>query len=134
MHQLFTLEANETDGRMQSFVVYTPLVQALSNPPDYEPTFNSRSVCLHETHAARGADEAGYSCSGGFDINGDGFSDFIIGAPSGGTAGEFNGEAYVVFGQVRDDISISAKVEHERTKSYRASTCNNTEYCICHTI
>ncbi|CAM9630564.1 unnamed protein product [Pylaiella littoralis] len=45
------------------------------------------------------SDEAGYSCSGGFDINGDGFSDFIIGAPSGGTAGEFNGEAYVVFGQ-----------------------------------
>lgn len=34
-------------------------------------------------------------------MNGDGFSDFIIGAPSGGTVGVFEGEAFVVFGQVR---------------------------------
>lgn len=33
-------------------------------------------------------------------MNGDGLSDFIIGAPEGGTVGEFDGEAYVVFGQV----------------------------------
>lgn len=46
------------------------------------------------------ADESGFSVSGGFDMNGDGISDFIIGAPEGGTIGEFDGEAYVVFGQV----------------------------------
>ena len=39
--------------------------------------------------------------SGGFDVNGDGLSDFVIGAPEGGTVGAFDGEAYVVFGQVR---------------------------------
>ncbi|CAB1121356.1 unnamed protein product [Ectocarpus sp. CCAP 1310/34] len=44
-------------------------------------------------------DESGFSVSGGFDMNGDGLSDFIIGAPEGGTIGEFDGEAYVVFGQ-----------------------------------
>lgn len=45
-------------------------------------------------------DQAGYSVSGGFDVNGDGVSDFVIGAPEGGTIGEFDGEAYVIFGQV----------------------------------
>lgn len=48
----------------------------------------------------RAADESGFSVSGGFDMNGDGLSDFIIGAPEGGTVGEFDGEAYVIFGQV----------------------------------
>lgn len=46
-------------------------------------------------------DQSGYSVSGGFDMNSDGLSDFIIGAPEGGTIGEFDGEAYIVFGQVR---------------------------------
>lgn len=50
--------------------------------------------------ARGGVDESGFSVSGGFDMNGDGLSDFIIGAPGGGTAGDQNGEAYVVFGQV----------------------------------
>lgn len=34
-------------------------------------------------------------------MNADGLSDFIIGAPEGGTNGEFDGEAYIVFGQVK---------------------------------
>lgn len=38
--------------------------------------------------------------SGGFDVNGDGLSDFVVGAPEGGTVGAFDGEAYVVFGRV----------------------------------
>lgn len=73
---------------------------------------------LHSMDVARGADEAGYSCSGGFDINGDGFSDFIIGAPSGGTVGEFDGEAYVVFGQVRENSVFRERknADQERTK------------------
>ncbi|CAM9538657.1 unnamed protein product, partial [Laminaria digitata] len=44
-------------------------------------------------------DRAGYAVSGGFDVNGDGLSDFVIGAPEGGTVGTFDGEAYVIFGQ-----------------------------------
>lgn len=46
------------------------------------------------------ADQAGFSVSGGFDVNGDSVSDFIIGAPDGGTIGDFDGKAYIVFGQV----------------------------------
>ncbi len=57
-------------------------------------------VFIFAYHARRGVDESGFSVSGGFDMNGDGLSDFIIGAPDGGTVGEQNGEAYVVFGKV----------------------------------
>ncbi|CAM9448813.1 unnamed protein product [Scytosiphon promiscuus] len=53
-------------------------------------------------------DESGYSVSGGFDMNGDGLSDFVIGAPEGGTIGEFDGEAYVIFGQ--EDLADSDTV------------------------
>lgn len=38
--------------------------------------------------------------SGDFDVNGDGVSDIVIGAPEGGTTGALNGEVYIVFGQV----------------------------------
>ncbi|CAN0109631.1 unnamed protein product, partial [Discosporangium mesarthrocarpum] len=44
-------------------------------------------------------EEAGYSVAGNFDINGDGLGDLAVGAPSGGTVGDSNGEVYVVFGQ-----------------------------------
>ncbi|CAM9215321.1 unnamed protein product, partial [Hapterophycus canaliculatus] len=53
-------------------------------------------------------DESGYSVSGGFDMNGDGLSDFVIGAPEGGTIGEFDGEAYIIFGQ--EDLADSDTV------------------------
>jgi hypothetical protein len=51
-----------------------------------------------------GADHAGWSVSGGGDINGDGFDDLLIGAPfadqySGTLAFYGVGEAYVVFGR-----------------------------------
>lgn len=63
--------------------------------------------------AAAAADESGFSVSGGFDMNGDGLSDFIIGAPEGGTIGEFDGEAYVVFGQVWEKCVSGS--QHART-------------------
>ena len=44
-------------------------------------------------------DESGYSVSGAGDVNGDGFSDLIIGAHSAGVNGNSSvGESYVVFG------------------------------------
>ncbi|BAZ49201.1 putative outer membrane adhesin [Nostoc sp. NIES-4103] len=44
-------------------------------------------------------DNSGYSVSGAGDINGDGISDLIIGAPDAYSNGEFNaGQSYVVFG------------------------------------
>ncbi|HEV2747776.1 MAG TPA: hypothetical protein VGW34_10830 [Allosphingosinicella sp.] len=43
-------------------------------------------------------DAAGYSVSGGGDINGDGLDDLIVGARRGGGGGLYAGETYVVFG------------------------------------
>src|SRR5260221_620557 len=42
---------------------------------------------------------AGFSVSSAGDINGDGFADFIIGAPNAGPNGAVSGAAYVVFGK-----------------------------------
>ncbi|MBY6142227.1 FG-GAP repeat protein [Leisingera daeponensis] len=43
-------------------------------------------------------DRAGYSVSSAGDVNGDGFDDLIVGAPSGHDGGLLAGEAYVIFG------------------------------------
>ncbi|EDX85070.1 FG-GAP repeat domain protein [Synechococcus sp. PCC 7335] len=43
-------------------------------------------------------DRAGFSVSGAGDVNGDGFDDFIIGAPEAEPNGSDSGESYVVFG------------------------------------
>ena len=42
--------------------------------------------------------EAGYSAAGAGDVNGDGFADLIVGAPSTAATGTRRGEAYLVFG------------------------------------
>ncbi|MCE2518114.1 MAG: FG-GAP repeat protein [Alphaproteobacteria bacterium] len=46
-----------------------------------------------------GGDLSGTSVSGAGDVNGDGFDDFIIGAPKGDPGGSNRGETYVVFGK-----------------------------------
>ncbi len=55
-------------------------------------------------------DSAGFSVSGAGDVNGDGYADLIVGAPSGDDGGSNAGEAYVVFGKQDDfgeDVSIT---------------------------
>ena len=47
-------------------------------------------------------DRSGYSVSGAGDVNGDGFDDFIIGAPEAEPNGSGSGESYVVFGSDTD--------------------------------
>ncbi|MDP3549336.1 MAG: cadherin-like domain-containing protein [Novosphingobium sp.] len=44
-------------------------------------------------------DQAGFSVSSAGDINGDGFADVIVGAPTGDNGGTHAGEAYVIFGK-----------------------------------
>jgi hypothetical protein len=55
-------------------------------------------------------DQSGRSISGAGDVNGDGFSDFIVGAPfSDSTSGSQSGRSYVVFGKsTTDAIDLSA--------------------------
>lgn len=48
---------------------------------------------------AQAGDNAGFSVAGGVDINGDGLSDVVIGAPYAGTNGDNSGSTYVVFGK-----------------------------------
>ena len=49
-------------------------------------------------HAASTDDKAGYSVSGGFDFNGDGLDDLLVGAPGEDAGGTDAGAAYVTFG------------------------------------
>ncbi len=49
---------------------------------------------------------AGYSVSGGGDINGDGYTDLIIGAPNHIADGQPTGAAYVVFGPINRNGSL----------------------------
>ncbi|WP_050771956.1 beta strand repeat-containing protein [Maritimibacter alkaliphilus] len=54
-------------------------------------------------------DNAGYSVSGAGDVNGDGFDDFILGAPYGDDTAPNAGEAYLIFGKATGwaDIDLS---------------------------
>lgn len=52
---------------------------------------------------AEAGDNAGFSVAGGVDINGDGLSDVVVGAPYAGTNGDNSGSTYVVFG--KDDTT-----------------------------
>lgn len=45
-------------------------------------------------------DLAGFSVSSAGDVNGDGTTDLIVGAPTGDNGGNYAGEAYVIFGKV----------------------------------
>jgi len=80
----------------ESYVVFggEPGADAVIDLADLDGTNGFRMTGLDAQ------DWFGRSVSGGGDINGDGFDDFIIGAPGGDPAGKPNGgEAYVVFGK-----------------------------------
>jgi len=55
---------------------------------------------IGEDSSIVGGDRAGYSVSTAGDVNGDGFDDLLIGAPSANPNGQYDaGESYVVFGK-----------------------------------
>lgn len=51
-------------------------------------------------------DWAGFSVSSAGDINGDGLADLVIGAPRGDDAGDYAGEAYVIYGKAGLDRGL----------------------------
>jgi hypothetical protein len=69
-------------GKPQDWRMYTPLAHA--------------DASLVGEH---GRDEAGKALSYAGDVNGDGYDDFLIGAPSYSAEKEFAGKAYLVFGR-----------------------------------
>ena len=50
-------------------------------------------------NGAQAGDNAGFSVNGGADINGDGLSDIVVGAPFASNNGFKSGSVYVVFGK-----------------------------------
>ncbi len=66
----------------------------------------SLSTAIEFTGEAAG-DAAGNSVSGAGDINGDGYSDFLIGAPLNDEAGADAGAAYLVYGKATTFVSAS---------------------------
>jgi hypothetical protein len=52
-------------------------------------------------------DYAGFAVSGAGDVNGDGFDDFLVGAPNAGASGQtYVGATYVVFGRARTTAAV----------------------------
>ena len=92
-----------TSSTVESYVVFgradfMPLLDPMSRL-DLASLDGSKGFTLD---GVDGSDRTGYSVSAAGDVNGDGFGDLIVGAPSGDAAGNlklFAGESYVVFGQ-----------------------------------
>jgi hypothetical protein len=55
-------------------------------------------------------DNSGWSVNSAGDVNGDGFADLIIGAPSADPNGDYSGQSYVVFGR-RDGFGASLNLD-----------------------
>lgn len=95
--------ASNVDGGSGAGAVYlvlgsaSPTAGLLANAPQYT--------------GATG-DGAGYSVSGAGDVDGDGYDDFVIGAPFHGPVGEYNGAAYLVQGGPRPVAADLASVVH----------------------
>ena len=76
-------------------------------------TMNVGSLTLSEGFRIEGEaayDSAGRIVSGAGDVNGDGYDDFIVGAPFSDAGGQNSGAAYVVFGSAGGlpDINLSS--------------------------
>jgi hypothetical protein len=76
------------------------------------PTSLNLSTAIQYTGEAAG-NQAGFSVSGGGDVNGDGFDDMLIGAPLNGDAGAAAGAAYLVLGSASPtSASLSTAIQY----------------------
>lgn len=57
------------------------------------------------TGESRG-DHAGHAVAGGFDFNGDGLSDVLVGAPQNEENGSESGAAYLIYGPLQSDVEL----------------------------
>ena len=82
--------------------------QAQATPP----TCPTGDVSLAEADAKfigrRETDRAGEMVAGAGDVNGDGYDDVLVAAPSNDTGGDRAGEVYLVFGRVTGKLDLSA--------------------------
>ncbi len=76
------------------------------------------------------SDYSGWSVSGAGDVNGDGLSDLIIGAPQGGEAGQNNGNgrSYIVFGKNNDTNPINLSAVAKGTGGFVVNGISNIDW------
>jgi hypothetical protein len=60
-------------------------------------------------------DRTGSSVASAGDVNGDGFSDLIVGAPTSNSNGTYSGSSYVVFGRAPDTAVVRVGTEASQT-------------------
>ena len=92
-----TVQASDGTGATTQNVAVT-----VNDIDDTAPIINVAALNASKGFVVQGdanRDELGRSVSSAGDINGDGFDDFIIGAPDGADGGDEAGEAYVLFGK-----------------------------------
>lgn len=95
------------DGVFRSGVAYVVFGHAGSFAPDLASLDGANGFKVHGTTY----DQAGFSVASAGDVNGDGFSDIIVGAPAHYSPQNGPGTAYVVFGQAggfQPDLDLHA--------------------------
>jgi len=91
-----------------SYVIYGAADQSASNIDLATPLDAATTGIQFDGGAEH--DHVGAAVSGAFDMNGDGASDIIIGAPYANTNAEHSGASYVIFGQLKPTPAPAAQV------------------------
>ncbi len=99
---------NGLDEAGSSYVLYGAADQNASNI-DLATPLNSATTGIQFDGGAE-HDHVGAAVSGAFDMNGDGASDMLIGAPYAESNAEHSGSSYVVFGQLKPTPAPAAQV------------------------
>lgn len=86
--------------------------------PNWGPNFHIEDVDAYFTGGE--LDAAGYALGGGGDVNGDGYDDFLIGAPAGREqAGPRPGHAFLMFGKANPDWGANFRLFQRADVSFK---------------